>query len=112
MRFSDLYERVIPASHCKRRGSEPFVIQNVVPNPTSSAVCLCDIHAVCIDSCKIPFNLELGVFGGLLTPVCSYTLLSEGFLCYLCHSTSYWGLTLSCVVLYCRLRALLAELPW
>ena len=27
---------------------------------------------------KIPFNLELGVFGGLITPVCSY-ILSEGF---------------------------------
>ena len=53
-------------------------------------------------------NLELGVFGGLVTPVCSY-ILSEG---YLCHSTEYWGLTLPCVVLYWRLRALAAELPW
>ena len=42
-------------------------------------------------------NLELGVFGGLITPVCSY-ILSEGFLC---HSTENWGLTLPCVVLCC-----------
>ena len=42
-------------------------------------------------------SLELGVFGGLITPVCSY-ILSEGFLC---HSTEYWGLTLPCVVLCC-----------
>ena len=37
------------------------------------------MHLPCtLDSCKIPFNLELGVFGGLITPVCSY-ILSEGF---------------------------------
>ena len=51
---------------------------------------------------QIPFNLELGVFGGLITPVCSY-ILSEGFSV---HSTEYRGLTLPCVVLCCRLRAL------
>ena len=56
---------------------------------------------------QIPLNLELGVFGGLITPVCSY-ILSEGFSVL----SEYWGLTLSCVVLYSRLRALLAELPW
>ena len=37
------------------------------------------MHLPCtLDSCKIPFNLELGVFGGLITPVCYY-ILSEGF---------------------------------
>ena len=44
-------------------------------------------------------SLELGVFGGLITPVCSY-ILSEGFLC---HSTRVLGFdfALCCVVLCC-----------
>ena len=44
-------------------------------------------------------SLEFGVFGGLITPVCSY-ILSESILC---HSTVVWGLpcvVLCCVVLY------------
>ena len=46
-------------------------------SPTQGALFV--MHLPCtLDSCKIPFNLELGVFGGLITPVCSY-ILSEGF---------------------------------
>ena len=42
-------------------------------------------------------NLEMGVFGGLVTPVCSY-ILSDGFLCH--HAQSYLGFdfALCCVV--------------
>ena len=38
---------------------------------------------------------ELGVFGGLITLVCSY-ILSESILC---HSTVVWGFPLCCIVL-------------
>ena len=49
-------------------------------------------------------NLEMGVFGGVITPVCSY-ILSERFLC---HSRVLgFDFALCCVV--CRLRALPAE---
>ena len=45
--------------------------------------------------CMHILGLELGVIGGLITPVCSY-MLSESLLC---HSTVVGGLP--CVVLCC-----------
>ena len=47
-----------------------------------------------------------------IVPLCMHLLLSDGFLCQhtQCMYTSI-GVCL-CAVLYCRLRALLAELPW
>ena len=48
-------------------------------------------------------SLELGVFSGLITPVCSY-ILSESILC---HSTVVLGLSLCC-----RFEPLPAEMPW
>ena len=46
----------------------------------------------------IPFNLELGVFGGLITPVCSYTL-SEGFSVLSVPRVLGFDFALCCVVL-------------
>ena len=53
-------------------------------------------------------SLELGVFGGLVTLVCSY-ILSESLLC---HSTAVE--VCLCLVLYCvgDLNPLPAELLW
>ena len=48
-------------------------------------------------------NLEMGVFGGVITPVCSYIDF--------CAIAEYWGLTLPCIVLCVDLEPFLLSCP-
>ena len=53
-------------------------------------------------------HLEIRRLGGLITPACSYMLSYE----FLCPTQSDLGFACLCIVLYSRLWALPAGLPW
>ena len=59
------------------------------------------------DSC-ILLSMEIRRLGGLITPACSYTLSYE----FLCPTQSDFGFACLWIVLYGRLWALPAGLPW
>ena len=59
------------------------------------------------DSC-ILLSMEIRRLGGLITQACSYMLSYE----FLCPTQSDLGFACLCIVLYSRLWALPAGLPW
>ena len=78
---------------------------------TLGVVELFALHLYCLsphyDSC-ILLSLEIRRLGGLITPACSFMLSYE----FLCPTQSDLGFACLCIVLYSRLWALPAGLPW